>query len=746
MADATIRMKLTGIEQTKSDLDAISQRIKALQTTIIPRQEKKVQQNELAGIRGGKADEALLKSMYERDRLLATQSALVNQEAAKQGHARELVDLRTHITAKMAMEANAAQSIRTIQAETAKFNQRQLKDGEAAQAAYWMAEQKQRQKANMEATGSKDIEKGVFSGMLAIGGRRIIRQGAGLAAQELIGAAGAGQEVGLALGGFLYGGPVLGAIATGTAAVTAAMKHHIEVQITSAKIQQEHNATLAETFRWWTQIAAKSTTSFGHVVTGRRAGIEEKIQSMKDQQALEVAGRSFVTTALMRNAKQDTGDFFSRYFVENDMARENASAREIGLAENKVEQLKAIEASEETVQRKRESFEVQSRVREAAISSIINQDAHKKAQLKEDARQQEFKTLHTYEDRMAALRGKYESDMDDAGYDVGKVRTIEREYEKRKEGISDVLRWEQEANRKVAAERYRELEREIALRKNAALDQAKETIGVVGMIGFVREKEALQLRQKSELNAADASNMSPFEKALLVLRQRAALQDQEAARVESMRAGGVGLESRRATAIRDFAGAEGMARDEEALRLMRSGASDVELSNRMALYDKTRYSEINAGTLLQETDVARQLKVQKMEMTEMQALKERLREANPLADQENLDKLAADTRSFQLTSKYESPVTKWEREVREIKEARAAGVISADRERHDIQIATNAIMQKETGRFGTMASRWQEIQGNILRPEDANRLLREELVKLNEGMDKLRSEGIPVRG
>jgi len=62
-------------------------------------------------------------------------------------------------------------------------------------------------------TSAAMIQQGAFSALTAMGSRRILRQGAGMVAQQMIGAAGIGQEVGLAIGGFLYGGLGLGTIA-----------------------------------------------------------------------------------------------------------------------------------------------------------------------------------------------------------------------------------------------------------------------------------------------------------------------------------------------------------------------------------------------------------------------------------------------------------------------------------------------------------------------------------------------------
>jgi hypothetical protein len=300
----------------------------------------------------------------------------------------------------------------------------------------------------------------------------------------------------------------------------------------------------------------------------------------------------------------------------------------------------------------------------------------------------------------------------------------------------------------LAANRMALLNREIALRNDAAADQATAAVSVMGVLGYAREKEALRQRHITEENAEIAGGVDPLTMALHGVVRRAQTKDQEAQHAETMLEQEVALKIKLAAATRQFAEAEKMARDEEERRTQMATDNKEATAAHMKLYDHDRVAAANEGILKQEREITREMKVRNMEMTEEIALRERLREVNPSpqVSDATINQLAAMTEKNRLTGKYESPVKKWRQEVGDIMRAQEKGVIDKDRERHLIQVATNALLPKDTGRFGTMANRWREIQGDILKPEDANKLMLKELQDLNRGLELLRNLGIPVRG
>ena len=876
MPDATIRMKYesVGLGQAKSDLDAINQRLKALTTTIIPRQEKMVEKQaeraKVGGIKylepgGSKEYAALQRSIYERNRLLNTQEVLENRQRVEQQHAREQAELKTAaikratfadkssakedreaalekqvnkdqsaaieidkkmyvaaekekikaVQARVDAEAKAAQqkqalertvgkaqstaisiqqtnevkAAKTVQAtkeETAKFNMRQLKEGEAAQANYWLAEQRQRQRTKAEKEGAGDIEQGVFSGLLKMGSRRIIRQGVGMVAQQVLDSAGVGQEVGLAVGGFLYGGLALGTIATAGSVIAAYFRSVNEDSKRATAAIKAYGQELEKSSEKWAALGTSliPTTGFGQKMAEMEKEARTSSQAALDKMAEEAIGpwhRTALGIESILSGGQATHYEQGRSAQEHSAAFSQEQAGQIRLQRN---QEKAISLEETQIDNAHKLAEAQFKNQSPSLSRdrLVIEEKINYTLAKQLVNQQEQRreAEAAVKNTRAALDASMKADLE-APLGSTTPEEVAAKSNRQKELLQNVLdakkalvdlysiqaeerRHTQEMNTvAVSGENLKIYDQVLAedakrwkIKEAQKVDDARtaEKTGVAGMLGYAREKEALRLRHQAETAAYYEEKKTFAEHADLEKRQGAETTDQQAQHAETMLEKEVALKIKLATATRKFAEAEKMARDEEERRFALEAANPEDEKAHKELADATRKAEIYKDIVAQQIAITRELKVQKGEMTELDALKERYHEANPLIPITDpaLIKLATDTQKRDLTAKYESPVLKLAAQVRETKEAYAAGVFgpvgskaAKERLRHDIQVEFNSVLQKDTGRFGTMAGRWQEIQSAILRPEDAN-MSHEDLLVISEGIRHLNEQGIKVLG
>jgi len=179
--ESILRMKAVGFENTKSAVADLQKEIRRIATVAMPRQDKIIEQQ----IRGGldpKAAVATWNAMVVRQQqMIGSLTQLSLHENAQIARAKELLRLKTDILQR-------SQGLTT---------------------------------AGRGGTSADTIQQGAFGALTAMGSRRILRQGAGMVAQQMMNTPGIGQEVGLALGGFLYGGPVLGGIALAGSVVAA---------------------------------------------------------------------------------------------------------------------------------------------------------------------------------------------------------------------------------------------------------------------------------------------------------------------------------------------------------------------------------------------------------------------------------------------------------------------------------------------------------------------------------------------
>ena len=263
-----LRMKVVGTETVKSDLASLEAAVRR-QNTNFQRAFQVAEQK----VRGGTPDaNAAQENAQSMARQLAGTQALYNmtKKAREEGARAQLetrsekeyvaaemakikaVDVRTKQETKISQQAAkekaaADQSYykftetmgeRKLRILTEEYNrQRQLHAGNAqALARIDEAYARQRNAILLGGTGgglasqvnADTIQMGAFGALTQMGSRRIMRQGIGMMAQQMLNLPGIGQQVGLAAGGFLYGGPILGTAAIGASAIARGYQDAVE--------------------------------------------------------------------------------------------------------------------------------------------------------------------------------------------------------------------------------------------------------------------------------------------------------------------------------------------------------------------------------------------------------------------------------------------------------------------------------------------------------------------------------------
>ena len=107
--------------------------------------------------------------------------------------------------------------------------------------------------------GEAEIQKGALGALVQMGSKRILRQGAGMVAQQMFNTPGIGQEIGLIVGGALYGGPTIAGMAAlgGIAAVGAAVAAYFRDANEDAKQATESTKKFSEALIETSSSAAK---------------------------------------------------------------------------------------------------------------------------------------------------------------------------------------------------------------------------------------------------------------------------------------------------------------------------------------------------------------------------------------------------------------------------------------------------------------------------------------------------------
>jgi len=247
-----LRMKVVGTETVKSDLASLEAAVRR-QNTNFQRAFQVAEQK----VRGGTPDaNAAQENAQSMARQLAGTQALYNmtKKAREEGARAQLetrsekeyvaaemakikaVDVRTKQETKISQQAAkekaaADQSYykftetmgeRKLRILAEEYNhQRQLHAGNA-QALARIDQAYLRQRDAIMAGGGgqgggingKEMQSSTLGALIQMGSKRILRQGAGMVAQQIGNVPGIGQEIGLIVGGALYGGPTIAGMAT----------------------------------------------------------------------------------------------------------------------------------------------------------------------------------------------------------------------------------------------------------------------------------------------------------------------------------------------------------------------------------------------------------------------------------------------------------------------------------------------------------------------------------------------------
>lgn len=544
-----------------------------------------------------------------------------------------------------------------------------------------------------------------------------------------VGMSGVGGEAGMVAGMAMTPGllPVAAVVGLGLT-VNAFMQAARDEQKALVEGQNAYNKELRESARWWENIAARSNTSLGRAAEGRAAELRDKASGIYDQMAGEDADRSWWSKGVGKSAA-----FLEKEYWQGKRARE---------ADQEAQQMEWLAEDQREQQQRREKEDIQRRANESGTGLIVNsQDRQRmEASQKSDKEQEALDRKH--QDERQALEAKDNAARHGDDY----TDEQEAEYKARKKEMQERHRQEDDAQQKIAENRDQILEHNIALQKAADEDRTADMVGVAGLRGYDRQKTSLALRSQSEINEALRTGKTNEEIQNISARAGAENKDLDANRDEDMRRDQVAKQMQLAEATRDFATADRLAREEEQHRLEVAGATGQQLQTLLGLWDKNRQAAADAPLLKEITDTNRELEVMQGHLSKEDALKQKLREANPRASQEYIDEAAAKQRELQLREQFKNPLQEYRKFRDEVAEAESKGIITHEQAQIELRNKMHGLLGPSgEGKLEDSAAQWGNIQ-QALNQDDVPKMTLEEMKGLRDEAVALRREGIRLRG
>jgi hypothetical protein len=529
---------------------------------------------------------------------------------------------------------------------SAKANEAEVKKGEAEQAGFWLADMKQKRAAAGEM-------KGALSGF---GGKMILGGAIGQAVGAASGNAQLGSLAGNVAAGFMFGSPAIGGLVAGIELAGVAVQGWVEHSRAAAQSTESLSGTLLSLTTTWTRLGAQidrnpfGKAMEGEMVRGRSAAtkamqqfyeLDPEMLSLGDMTRKvfgEETSKHVRQATLLREGRMHLeSSEAAKVFRDDELSRQISNAKELLPLQDKVndtalirpslfrERTKLARETERDNKEREDRFEsqrmlalaaqVQAGERVMELQALIDEPYDKK---NPDARSAHNKL---YEDKFFA-----QMDLRDAT-------------ENRKN-----LKPQQELERAMAAsevsKKEKELKEQTVLAKQSLFDQAEDSKIRATSIGYARE-EALHKkhieRQRRDLEVENDPELMPaFEKR--VAEDAAEWKAERKIRVETMAAsvdvnslravqqrqvgdwGAMGasedqikllknkeirgeqvqLDIRGAVAMRDYAGAQKMAREEVEYQAKFKIHDQAQLDKYMASYDKLIAGEKKESMLGEE--------------------------------------------------------------------------------------------------------------------------------------------------
>jgi hypothetical protein len=153
------------------------------------------------------------------------------------------------------------------------------------------------------------------------------------------------------------------------------------------------------------------------------------------------------------------------------------------------------------------------------------------------------------------------------------------------------------------------------------------------------------------------------------------------------------------------------------------GYTDDQVKRLMADWDKLKQAQADHSGLEAIKGLNIELERQMGHISALEAERQRLRQANPLASQGVIDEQAQKSEELRLRKQFESPAQKFQKFSGDVTAAMRPGphgeppIISKGRAEIEIRNELRSLMgQSGEGKMSDMSSRWSEIQNAVNEP------------------------------
>lgn len=621
-------------------------------------------------------------------------------------------------------------------------------------------------------------DQGSLSGF---GGKMILGGAVGMATHAATGSGEVGSLIGTTLSSAMFGGPLIAAAVAGAQLAGMAIEEARRHRIAMVEISAQSGAEFRQSVQWASQFTDRPITAMGAGLRSRAYSIKEHLASRQDEYKVEDEKRTAwdriwneenfrkERDAKLKADVKKQDELWPLTKASNAAEQEERKRREYDStllerdAKTKGILFKQDRESAELENRQADQLKEKQRVHEDYVASLNTLLETKKLEQNEfDERSKEEERLYSIE------KGRLENSHEIEKATLGRQHAIERE----ELGLRNQLK-ESEAliaadKQGFAAEREMLNERHRTAMEIAQLNKNPLMIA-----------DALKQRDIDDLNFANKATQS-FRQTLagvditaataLLDRQKADWEVQARAANPAFTDAQIAAEVQKATtaeytlgiwkaqletkrAMRDISKEEYLYQQMLLANPAASGdpAMNAAMKKQAAAMAQAEAEATKTGLQVEQEKIKYQYDYIKGQMTRLDMEKAIALAGVPPKDrariQKEMDATVELDHKKMLAEKFMSPVDRWRKDRDDILEAQKNGDITSERARHLLQVGVNSLINQPTGQFSTMATRWQDLQSAVLKPEDdTQRLLLEELKGVREDWQELRRIGFPIRG
>jgi hypothetical protein len=344
----------------------------------------------------------------------------------------------------------------------------------------------------------------------------------------------------------------------------------------------------------------------------------------------------------------------------------------------------------------------------AELQSADVEAANRKKALERDLREEQIREA----DRTADLRvvaGKRGYAREEAALQ----EHYRQEIDAAERAGDTVKKAELEKQRGLAEQAQRDNRDEEARKEHVALSirEAQATGQYAEALKQARAEEARQAHEKYNDPALEKQHMDDYDKV------------QAAERAEGVRKTHVDNQIKLMEATGHYRTALNLAREEQERQYRALGYTDDQVKQLMADWDKLKQAQADHSGLEAIKGLNIELERQMGHITALEAERQRLRQANPLASQSVIDEQAQKSEELRLRKQFESPAQKFQKFSGDVTAAMRPGphgeppIISKGRAEIEIRNELRSLMgQSGEGKMSDMSSRWSEIQNAVNEP------------------------------